>query len=587
MEKLNRGLVAVRINSGQVFLSWRFLGTDPSTAAFVLRRGNTTITPVPLADRTNFIDNTTTDSIYTINLVVNGVEQPYGESASVWKQQYLTIPLQIPPGGRTPDGVAYNYSANDCSVGDLDGDGEYDIVLKWDPSNSHDNSQSGYTGNVYLDAYKLNGTHLWRIDLGRNIRAGAHYTQFMVYDFDGDGKAEVACKTADGTKDGANVVIGNPNADYRNPHGYVLDGPEFLTVFNGETGKAMATTNYIPPRGNVSAWGDDYGNRVDRFIAAVAYVDGERPSLIMGRGYYTRLVRVAWDWRNGTLTHRWTFDSSSGIPGDSVYAGQGNHHMSVGDVDGDGKDEVCNGASTIDDNGRGLYANGKGHGDALHMTDIDPERPGQEVWQCQEIPAEYGDTALDLHDGRIGNIMWGVPGVGDVGRAMAADIDPRYKGLELWGATGVLYNCKGTEIATNKPTINFGIWWDGDLSRELLDGTRLDKWDYTRNASDRLISFYDYDDATDNNGSKRNPGLSADLLGDWREEVLLRSADNTKLLLFTTVIPSNIRLRTLMHDPQYRVAIAWQNSAYNQPPHPGFYLGTGMSELDQPNIRVV
>lgn len=579
MEKLNRGLVAVRINSGQVFLSWRFLGTDPSTAAFVLRRGNTTITPVPLADRTNFIDNTTTDSIYTINLVLNGVEQPYAESASVWKQQYLTIPLQIPTGGRTPDGVAYNYSANDCSVGDLDGDGEYDVVLKWDPSNSHDNSQSGYTGNVYLDAYKLNGTHLWRIDLGRNIRAGAHYTQFMVYDFDGDGKAEVACKTADGTKDGANVVIGNPNADYRNSHGYVLDGPEFLTIFNGETGKAMATTNYIPPRGNVSAWGDDYGNRVDRFVAAVAYVDGERPSLIMGRGYYTRLVRVAWDWRNGTLTHRWTFDSSSGIPGDSVYAGQGNHHMTVGDVDGDGKDEVCNGASTIDDNGRGLYANGKGHGDALHMTDIDPEREGQEVWQCQEIPAEYGPTALDLHDGRVGNIMWGVPGVGDVGRAMAADIDPRYKGLEVWGAVGVLYNCKGAEIATNKPTINFGIWWDGDLSRELLDGTRLDKWDYQRNVSDRLISFYNYEDATDNNGSKRNPGLSADLLGDWREEVLLRSADNTKLLLFTTVIPSNIRLRTLMHDPQYRVAIAWQNSGYNQPPHPGFYLGTGMSEL--------
>ena len=587
MEKLNRGLVAVRINSQQVFLSWRFLGTDPSTAAFVVRRGNTTITPVPLTDRTNFIDNTTVNDNYTINVVLDGTEQPNSESASVWTQQYLTIPLKIPPGGKTPDGVSYTYNANDCSVGDLDGDGEYDIVLKWDPSNSHDNSQSGYTGNVYLDGYKLNGTHLWRIDLGRNIRAGAHYTQFMVYDFDGDGKAEVACKTADGTKDGTNVVIGNPTADYRNSQGYILDGPEFLTVFNGETGKAMATTDYIPPRGNVSAWGDDYGNRVDRFIAAVAYVDGERPSLIMGRGYYTRLVRVAWDWRNGTLTRRWTFDSSSGIPGDSAYAGQGNHHMSVGDVDGDGKDEVCNGASTIDDNGRGLYANSKGHGDALHMTDIDPERAGQEVWQCQEIPAEYGDTALDLHDGKVGNIMWGVPGVGDVGRAMAADIDPRYKGLELWGAVGVLYNCKGTAIATNKPTINFGIWWDGDLSRELLDGTRLDKWDYLRNVSNRLISFYDYSDATDNNGSKRNPGLQADLLGDWREEVLLRSADNTKLLLFTTVIPSNIRMHTLMHDPQYRVAIAWQNSGYHQPPHPGFYLGTGMSAQAQPNIRVV
>jgi rhamnogalacturonan endolyase len=587
METINRGLVAVRINSSQVFIGWRLFGTDPPTISFVLYRNETQVTPTPLNDRTNFIDDTTTDGIYTLKVVVDGVEQAYSESANVWAQQYLTIPLKTPAGGKTPDGESYTYNANDCSVGDVDGDGEYEIILKWDPSNSHDNSQSGYTGNVYLDAYKMNGTFLWRIDLGRNIRAGAHYTQFMVYDLDGDGKAEVACKTADGTIDGTNVVIGNPNADYRNSNGYVLDGPEFLTVFNGETGKAMATTDYIPPRGNVSAWGDDYGNRVDRFIAAVAYCDGERPSLIMGRGYYTRLVRVAWDWRNGQLTHRWTFDSSSGIPGDSKYAGQGNHHMSVGDVDGDGKDEVCNGASTIDDDGRGLYANGKGHGDALHMTIIDPERPGEQVWQCQEIPAEYGNTGLDLHDGRTGEIIWGIPGHGDVGRAMAADIDPRYKGLEVWGAQGNLYTCKGVQLSINKPSDNFGIWWDGDLSRELLDGTRLDKWDYINSVSNRLISFYNYSDATDNNGSKRNPCLQADLLGDWREEVLLRSADNTKLLLFTTIIPTNYRLYTLMHDSQYRVAIAWQNSAYNQAPHPGFYLGTGMSEAPKPNIFLV
>ncbi len=357
-----------------------------------------------------------------------------------------------------PAGVSYTYSADDCSVGDLDGDGEYEIVLKWDPSNPHDNSQSGYTGNVYLDAYKLNGTHLWRIDLGRNIRAGTHYTQFMVYDLDGDGEAEVACKTADRTKDVTNVVIGNPNADYRNPHGYILEGPEFLTIFNGRTGKAMATTDYIPPRGNVASWGDNYGNWVDRFIAAVAYVDSERPNLIMGRGYYTRLVRVAWDWRNGTLTHRWTFDSSSGAPEDSKYAGQGNHQMSVGDVDGDGKDEICNGVSTIDDNGAGLYANGKGHGDALHMTDIDPERPEQEVWQCQEVPESYGNTALNFHDGRTGETIWDVSGHGDVGKAMAPDIDSRHKGLEVWGTTGGLYNCKGIEIAPNTPSMNFGIW---------------------------------------------------------------------------------------------------------------------------------
>jgi rhamnogalacturonan endolyase len=584
MEKLNRGLLAVRTSSSQVYISWRLFGTDPSTIAFVLYRGNTKITPTPITDRTNFVDATSTNDIYTIKAVFDGVEQAYSESASVWAQQYLTIPLQTPAAGTTPDGASYTYSANDCSVGDLDGDGEYEIVLKWDPSNSHDNAHPGYTGNVYLDAYKLNGTRLWRIDLGRNIRAGAHYTQFMVYDLDGDEEAEVACKTADGTKDGTDVVIGNPNVDYRNSNGYIRTGPEFLTIFNGRSGKAMATTDFVPARGTVTSWGDNYGNRVDRFIAAVAYVDGKKPSLIMGRGYYTRLVRVAWDWRNGKLTRRWTFDSSSSTAGNSKYAGQGNHQMSVGDVDGDGKDEICNGASTIDDNGMGLYANGKGHGDALHMTDIDPDRPGQEVWQCYEDVKSYGTTGLGLHDAKTGQTIWGIPATGDVGRAMAADIDPRHKGLEVWGATGGLYNCKGIEIATNRPSMNFGIWWDHDLSRELLDGTVLDKWDYTRNSTNRLMTFYKYGSVTDNNGSKKNPGLVADLIGDWREEVIFRSSDNKNLLLFTTVIPTSTRIYTLMHDPQYRVAVAWQNSAYNQPPHPGFYLGTGMSEPPKPNI---
>ncbi|CAF3877415.1 unnamed protein product [Rotaria sp. Silwood1] len=307
----------------------------------------------------------------------------------------------------------------------------------------------------------------------------------------------------------------------------------------------------------------------------------------MGRGYYTRLVRSAWDWRNGQLTRRWTFDSSSSTEGNNKYAGQGNHQMSVGDVDEDGKDEICNGASAIDDNGMGLYANGKGHGDALHMTDIDPDRPGQEVWQCFEDPKSYGNYGLGLHDAKTGQPIWGIPTTGDVARAMAADIDPRHKGLEVWGSSGGLYNAKGLQISANRPSFNFGIWWDGDLSRELLDGTVLDKWDYTKNASTRLVTFYQRASISGNNGSKKNAGLVADLLGDWREEVIYRSSDNSKLILFTTVIPTSTRMYTLMHDPQYRVSVAWQNSAYNQPPHPGFYLGTDMSKPPQPNIYLV
>jgi rhamnogalacturonan endolyase len=242
--------------------------------------------------------------------------------------------------------VAYTYSANDASVGDLDGDGQYEIVLKWDPSNSKDNSQSGYTGDVYVDAYKLNGTRLWRIDLGRNIRAGAHYTQFQVYDYDGDGKAEVVMKTADGTKDGTGTVIGSSTADYRNSSGYILSGPEYLTVFNGQTGKAAATADYVPARGTVSSWGDSYGNRVDRFLAGTAYLNGSYPSIIEARGYYTRSVIVAWDYRNGALTRKWTFDSNSSTNG-SKWTDQGDHQLSIADVDGDGRDEVVYGAMAI------------------------------------------------------------------------------------------------------------------------------------------------------------------------------------------------------------------------------------------------
>ncbi|MGM8360494.1 rhamnogalacturonan lyase [Flavobacterium sp. ARAG 55.4] len=493
------------------------------------------------------------------------------------------MPMQIPAGGTSPDGRAYTYNVNDCSVGDVDGDGQYEIFVKWDPSNAHDNSHKGYTGNVFIDCYRLDGTLLWRIDLGKNIRAGAHYTQFMVYDLDSDGKAEMACKTADGTIDGTGTIIGSATADYRNENGFILSGPEFLTVFNGLTGKAMATTDYLPARGgNGIGWGDDHGNRVDRFIAAVAYLDGEKPSLVMGRGYYTRLVRVAWDWRDNKLSKRWIYDSDDAE--NKAARGQGNHQMTVGDVDGDGKDEVCNGSNAIDDDGTTLYSNGLGHGDSLHMTDMDPDRPGQEVWQCHESPRSYGQYGLEFRDAKTGEPLWGVNGQGiDVGRGLAADIDPRHKGYEYWGSVGNLYNCKGNEIGTAKPSMNFAIWWDGDLSRELLNSNRIDKWDYTNAKSDNLLTATGY---KSNNGTKATPCLSADLFGDWREEVILRKEDNTAIRIYTTNIPTDHKLYTLMHDTQYRVAIAWQNSSYNQPPHPGFYLGTDMTPQTKPNVVV-
>ncbi|HEX7057375.1 MAG TPA: RICIN domain-containing protein [Bacilli bacterium] len=584
MEFLDRGLIAVKVTNG-VFVSWRMFGNDPGNIGFNLYRNGSKINSSPITTSTNYLDTGgTANSTYVVRPVINGTEQAPSEAVNVWGTNYLTVPLQKPAGGTTPDGVNYTYNANDASVGDLDGDGKYEIVLKWDPSNSKDNSQSGYTGNVYVDAYKLDGTRLWRINLGRNIRAGAHYTQFMVYDLDGDGKAEVAMKTADGTVDGKGAVIGNASADYRNSSGYILSGPEYLSIFNGQTGAAMATVNYDPPRGKVCDWGDCYGNRVDRFLAGIAYLDGTRPSLIMARGYYTRTVLTAYNWRNGQLTKLWKFDSNNS--GYSSYAGQGNHNLSIGDADGDGKDEIVYGAMTVDDNGAGLYNTGLGHGDAMHFGDLNPNRAGLEVFKVLEN-SPYGAAVWDAANGHV---IWRVTGNGDTGRGMAADIDPRHPGEEVWASNGVgLYTIDGTKLSSSTPSsINFGIWWDGDLLRELLDhssgvGT-ISKWDYANQRTNTLLTA---NGAYSNNGTKGTPSLQADILGDWREEAVWRTQDSSALRIYTTTAVTNYRIYTLMHDPVYRLGVAWQNVAYNQPPHTSFFLGEGMAPPPVPNIYLV
>ncbi len=402
MEDIDRGVVAVKVTGG-VYVGWRMFGyeynpTSPSSIAYNVYRSGTKLATV--TNSTNYLDAAgTTSSTYTVSAVINGAECAQSPSATTWAQNYLSIPLTPPATG--PNGGTY--SANDASPGDLDGDGKYDIVLKWDPSNAQDNSNAGITDDVFLDGYTLAGKRLWRIDLGPNIRAGAHYTQFSVYDFDGDGQAEIACKTAPGTKDGTGAYLSmgpaasdDDSAVYRNTDGYILTGPEYLTVFNGATGKEMATVNYPVPRGTVSSWGDSYGNRVDRFNAGVAFVkDGGtatgRPSIIAQRGYYTRLTMSALTWRSGTLATNWIFDSNGS--GNSAAAGGGDHSAMAADTNGDLGQEIITGATTIASNGTFQCSSGMGHGDAMDIGELVPGK-GISVFSIHE-----GLGGMDAHDG--------------------------------------------------------------------------------------------------------------------------------------------------------------------------------------------
>ena len=568
VEKLNRGVVSVRSGNGNL-VSWRWLGTDPDAVAFNVYRGATKLTAAPITGSTNYLDSgAAAGSVYTVRAVVNGAEQPASEAALQFGSGYLDVPIQSPGG---------NYAANDASVGDLDGDGQYEIVLKWNPSDAKDNSQSGVTSNVYVDAYRLNGSRLWRINLGRNIRAGAHYTQFQVYDYDGDGRAEVAMKTADGSTDGAGRVIGNAGADYRNSAGYVLAGPEFLTMFNGQTGAAMSTVNYDPPRGTVSSWGDNYGNRVDRFLAGTAYLDGQRPSLIMARGYYTRTVIAAWDFRNGALHQALGLRQQRLGQQRLRRAGQPQPRRGGRRRRRPGRDRLRRHDRRRQRQGAVEHRPRPRRRGPRRRSGPVPRRPGvlqglRELAQARILVRRRPDRTGPLeHSGRAG----------DNGRGVAADIWAGSPGAESWSArVAGLANTKGQNVGRKPSSINFLAWWDGDPVRELLDGTRIDK--YGTGGETRLLT-----------GQQRalqqrhqvHPGALRRPAGRLaRGGHLAPPRDNTALRIYSTPNQTDRRITTLMHDTQYRAAIAWQNTAYNQPPHPSFFIGNGMANPPRPAV---
>ena len=589
-EKLSRGLIGIPTEEGMYF-SWRMTLEDAAGLQFDLYRSSNGGAEVKLnkepIDRTSdFLDRTvdyTVDNRWTLK-ATTGEVATWTRLKGEKRNPYLSIPVCKPEDGEIA-GESFTYTANDCSVGDLDGDGEYEIILKWSPSNSKRPPQRGFTGNTYLDAYKMDGTRLWRIDLGPNVRSGAATTNFLVFDFDGDGCAEICCKTGDGTVDGLGHRIGDAQADWRTwdkkspTYGKIVNGPEYLTVFEGRTGKELDSKEYIPTRYPLDGWGgvggncgnDNTGGRSDRFTAGVAFLDGKTPSPIMVRGWYGRTVVAAWTFTNGALKHTWTFDSAA--PGWEAYSGMGNHSVTVADFDGDGCDEICVGAMTVDHDGKGLFTTGLRHGDALHAGRFIPSRQGMQVFGVHE---NEGDNeivkrtpAVAMFDGATGEIIW-QDGLGqDAGRGVAADIDPRYDGAECWCNIGGLRRGDTGEIISNrKPdSCNFTIYWDADPLAELLDHVSISKWNWNAESTDLLLKA---EGVVSNNGTKGNPCLSGDILGDWREEVIWPSEDQTELRIYSTTIPAVDRRATWMNDRQYRLAIAWQNVAYNQPPHPSF-----------------
>lgn len=588
-EALDRGVVAVRLPDDKVAVSWRILSDDHKHEAFDVYRNGERLTAQPMTKGgAFFIDEKplkNEDATYEVRVTnaKHGTVAPVG-SFSLCSDApigYFTIPLSTPQGeGRT------RYTANDASVGDVDGDGQYEIFLKWEPTDAHDNAHDGMTSPTIFDCYRLNGERLWRINMGRNIRSGAHYVPFMVYDFDGDGRAEMMVKTADGTTDGQGNVIGDASVDYRNQKGRILSGPEFITVFDGLTGRALDTKPYIPERGRLAAWGDSKGNRSERYLAAVGYLGAKdangkmTASAMFCRGYYTRTVIAAWDWDGKELRNRWTFDTDE--PQWAAYAGQGNHNLRVADVDGDGLDELTYGSMAIDHNGKGLYNTGFGHGDAIHLL-ADPKTNHLYIWDCHENKRD----GSDLRDAATGKVVFQIKSRTDVGRAMAADIDPTNYGVEMWSTDSHgVRNMKGEVVSTAKDPkdpqhdntliingkylpVNFGIWWDGDLLRELLDHETVWKYNWQEKSIDRLQKF----EGSFNNWTKSNPCLSADILGDWREEVIMRNRESTELRIYITPHPTDYRIDCLMQDIPYRLSVATQNVGYNQPSEAGYYIG--------------
>ncbi|MBO6099161.1 MAG: FG-GAP repeat protein [Prevotella sp.] len=631
-EKLNRAPVAVKTSQG-ILVSWRYLGADGDATFSVYRNGS--LIKESIADVTNYLDaDGQPGDTYKV------VSSKGGEAeCEAWDNMFTKISIPRPAARKSlVGGLTGRYRPDDISVGDVDGDGDYELIVKWFPDNQRDSGKDGIASATYIDCYEMDGTQKWRIDVGDGVRSGNHTTQFLVYDFDGDGKAEVIFKTAPDSKDGqgnyvtqagdATIKAIAPTTVVVNSKGRVTAGAEFLTVFNGETGAAMHTIFYSPGRSMVdfpnsdtsysSSWGDSSYNRGERYNAAVAYLDGldKLPTAIMERGYYSACYIWAVDWNGtalktrwlhkGTAKEKWSLVDAAGTElanettdpvtsqGKSSY-GQGVHSISVGDVNNDGFDDICIGAATIGHDGKLLCATGFGHGDAIHLADLVPDRPGLEVMMPHEEKSSYGNFGYDVHDATTGEILASATGAADNGRGMACDFIPANRGSEFWSSDdNITRSCvDGTQVSEKKADTNFRIYWTGDPFDQTFDGRydnttssatygqcfpRIRSWNTSSNNILTFQEFADYGKPQTCNTTKATPCLQADLMGDWREELIMInyeadwSAPTCDLLIYSTPEPTKYKVPCLMEDHMYRMGIAWQNASYNQPPHLGYSL---------------
>ena len=584
-DALDRGLIAIKTTNG-VYCSWRIMGEEYYDVTYNLYRDGTKVNSEPLSV-SNYSDAAgTASSKYTVKAVVRGTEQAASKEATPWAQNYL----EITP--KHDNSITSTLVPNDACCADVDGDGVLEILMKFDNQNEISASfpKEGNNGEyTILEVLKMDGTLLWWVNCGPNMGDFQNNEQNIVaYDWDQDGKAEAVMRLEEGSvihmADGTTYTIGadgqNGTAwtNYRTPktggvEWFTHYGNEFLVYCEGSTGKPYVVTEFPLKRledGETSleaAWGDGYGHRSSKFFFGAPYLDGRKPSIFLARGIYTRHKMIAYDVNPATheLTVRWRWNNNTA---GSPWYGQGYHNYAVADVDWDGRDEICFGSMVIDDNGHGLSTTGLGHGDAQHHGDFNPYIHGHEIYACNEDNPDN-----NYRDATTSKIYYRQTSSNDDGRAMMGNFSNLYPGC--LGRSGhdtaissVINNHIPSDITFD---VNFRIYWDGDLLEETFNGTG------TRNSAGRIYKpgngvIETLTGSLTNNDSKATPCYQGDLFGDWREEVMMRTADN-KIRIYSTTIPTEWRNYTLWHDHQYRNAMVWQMCGYNQPPHASYFLG--------------